>query len=170
MTQILWHGRGGQGAFTAARILGAAYVSGGDGRYALAFPAFGPERRGAPMRAFAKLSGAPIHARSEIKTPDFTVFLDGTLFTEPSETGVTLVNSPLPLRGAVTIDAGRIAASFSIPTPNTAMLGALAALLGIISPREMELGVAAVMPERLRARNTGAIRAANEFVCKGGRP
>lgn len=59
MTEILWHGRGGQGAFTAARLLGAAYVAEGDGFYALAFPSFGPERRGAPIRAFTKLSGSP---------------------------------------------------------------------------------------------------------------
>ena len=51
MIEVLWHGRGGQGAFTAARLLGAA-ASLSEGRYALAFPSFGPERRGAPMRAF----------------------------------------------------------------------------------------------------------------------
>ena len=60
--EILWHGRGGQGAFTAARLLGAA-CSFADGRYALAFPSFGPERRGAPMRAFTKLDRKPVGDR-----------------------------------------------------------------------------------------------------------
>ena len=60
MTEIVWHGRGGQGAFTAARLLGAAYTLRGDGGYALAFPSFGPERRGAPIRAFTKLDVQPI--------------------------------------------------------------------------------------------------------------
>lgn len=55
MYEFLWHGRGGQGAFTAARLLGAAYSLKKDGNYALAFPSFGPERRGAPIRAFTKL-------------------------------------------------------------------------------------------------------------------
>nr|WP_316613445.1 2-oxoacid:acceptor oxidoreductase family protein [uncultured Ruminococcus sp.] len=54
MTEILWHGRGGQGAFTAARLLGDAY-SLKDNAYALAFPSFGPERRGAPTRPYARL-------------------------------------------------------------------------------------------------------------------
>ena len=55
MYEFLWHGRGGQGAFTAARLLGAAYSLKEDGKFALAFPSFGPERRGAPIRAFTKL-------------------------------------------------------------------------------------------------------------------
>ena len=59
MVEVLWHGRGGQGAFTAARLLGAA-ASLGEGKYALAFPSFGPERRGAPMCAFTKMDDAPI--------------------------------------------------------------------------------------------------------------
>ena len=63
MIEILWHGRGGQGAFTAARLLGAA-ASLEEGLYGLAFPSFGPERRGAPMRAFTKVADRPIGAVS----------------------------------------------------------------------------------------------------------
>ncbi|MDO4556731.1 MAG: 2-oxoacid:acceptor oxidoreductase family protein, partial [Lachnospiraceae bacterium] len=54
MTEIRWHGRGGQGAFTAARLLGNA-VSIYEEKYALAFPSFGPERRGAPVLAFTRI-------------------------------------------------------------------------------------------------------------------
>ena len=53
MKEILWHGRGGQGAFTASILLGTAYTIESNDHYALAFPSFGPERRGAPIRAFA---------------------------------------------------------------------------------------------------------------------
>ena len=81
MTEILWHGRGGQGAFTAARLLGEAYAL-KDGSYALAFPSFGPERRGAPIRAFTKLDSKPIGNRSEVKKADFSIFLDDTLFSD----------------------------------------------------------------------------------------
>lgn len=79
--EILWHGLGGQGAFTAARLLGAA-CSFADGRYALAFPSFGPERRGAPMRAFTKLDRKPVGDRSVVSQADFVIYLDNTLFGE----------------------------------------------------------------------------------------
>ena len=78
MIEILWHGRGGQGAFTAARLLGAA-CSMAEGRHALAFPSFGPERRGAPMRAFTKLDDRAIGDRSAIVRADYVVYLDETL-------------------------------------------------------------------------------------------
>ena len=82
MTEILWHGRGGQGAFTAARLLGAAYSLRSESSYALAFPSFGPERRGAPIRAFTKLDERPIGNRSEVTKADFSIFLDDTLFSD----------------------------------------------------------------------------------------
>ena len=78
MIEVLWHGRGGQGAFTAARLLGAA-ASLDDKRYALAFPSFGPERRGAPMRAFTKIDTVQIGDRSAVSKADFVIYLDGTL-------------------------------------------------------------------------------------------
>ena len=82
MTEILWHGRGGQGAFTAARLLGAAFALKDDNSYALSFPSFGPERRGAPIRAFTKLDDKPIGDRSEITKADYSIFLDDTLFSQ----------------------------------------------------------------------------------------
>lgn len=95
--EILWHGRGGQGAFTAARLLGAA-CSLADGRYALAFPSFGPERRGAPMRAFTKLDRKPVGDRSAVSQADIVIYLDNTLFgegweAELKEGGKVLVNT-----------------------------------------------------------------------------
>ena len=82
MKEILWLGRGGQGAFTAAKLLGAAYAAKGDDAYSLAFPSFGPERRGAPVRAFTKLDSKPILDRSETELADYIVILDETLYSE----------------------------------------------------------------------------------------
>ena len=73
MKEILWLGRGGQGAFTAARLLGAAYTISDDDKYALAFPSFGPERRGAPVRAFTKLDSEPVADRSQTEKADYIV-------------------------------------------------------------------------------------------------
>ena len=97
MTEILWHGRGGQGAFTAAKLLGAAY-SLSEGQFALAFPSFGPERRGAPILAFTKLDSKQIGDRSQIKKADYVIYLDDTLFSpsafnEIKEGGKILINS-----------------------------------------------------------------------------
>ncbi|MDR2670529.1 MAG: 2-oxoacid:acceptor oxidoreductase family protein [Oscillospiraceae bacterium] len=168
MLEIVWHGRGGQGAFTAARLLGAAYTL-QEGRYALAFPSFGPERRGAPMRAFTKLDERPISARSETESAGITVYLDATLYAEsaPRAGGVILINTPGPVPGAVTVDAGALADGLGIPTPNTVMLGALTALLAAPALDEIERAIDLYMPPRLRARNKEAARAAFHTV-RGG--
>ena len=78
MTEIIWLGRGGQGAFTAAKLLGAAYTIADDDKYALAFPSFGPERRGAPVRAFTKLDTKAVVDRSQTEKADNIVILDDT--------------------------------------------------------------------------------------------
>lgn len=82
MTEILWYGRGGQGAFTAAKLLGAAYTLKGDSYYSIAFPSFGPERRGAPVRAFTKLDRKPVFDRSETEKADYIIILDETLYSD----------------------------------------------------------------------------------------
>ena len=71
MIEIRWHGRGGQGAFTAARLLGDAVVC--DDKSALAFPSFGPERRGAPVLAFTRIDDAPIKDRSDVVDCDCAI-------------------------------------------------------------------------------------------------
>lgn len=156
-TDILWSGRGGQGAFTAARLVGAAWALSGEKRYALAFPSFGPERRGAPVRAFTKLSGSPINDRSQIAHPDFTVYLDEGLFPGSSPaTGIALVDSAEDrgLDRVVSFDASGLAKEIlGRPIGNTAMTGALAALMGIPSCEDLEKGVDAVMPPKLREKN-----------------
>ena len=88
----IWHGRGGQGAFTAARLLGAA-ASLAEGRFVLAFPSFGPERRGAPIRAFTKMDDAPIGDRSASAQADFVVYLDDTLLDEDWQLSLIHISS-----------------------------------------------------------------------------
>ena len=121
MIEILWHGRGGQGAFTAARLLGAA-CSMAPGRHALAFPSFGPERRGAPMRAFTKLDNRPIGDRSASTRADFVIYLDETLFApgwedELKPGGRVLMNSARTWDDprVTAIDADGISAAFAHP-------------------------------------------------------
>ena len=117
MTEILWLGRGGQGAFTAAKLLGASFASKGEGAYSLAFPSFGPERRGAPVRAFTKLDTSPILDRSETERADFIILLDETLYT-PSlrallkDGGKILVNTKTAQDRIIPFDADGIAYTY----------------------------------------------------------
>lgn len=169
MVEILWHGRGGQGAFTGARLLGAA-ASLAPGRYALAFPSFGPERRGAPMRAFTKLSDAPIGDRSAIERADFVVYLDGTLLSagwerELKPCGRVLVNTSRAFDDPriVSIDAdGMSQAVLGRPIPNTVLLGALSAICDSVSCADVEEAIRCSMPKKLHEKNIGLVQAAYE--------
>ena len=167
MIEVLWHGRGGQGAFTAARLLGAA-ASLADGRYALAFPSFGPERRGAPMRAFTKLSDAPIGDRSAITQADYVIYLDDTLLGEGWEDelkpgGVVLINSVQTFddNRILAIDADGISADIlGRPIPNTVFLGALSALCDQLKREDVQEAIRQYMPEKLHAKNSAIVDAA----------
>lgn len=176
MIEILWHGRGGQGAFTAAKLLGAA-CSFADGRYALAFPSFGPERRGAPMRAFTKLAAQPIGDRSAITQADYVVYLDDTLLGENWEAelkrdGRVLVNSVRTFDDPriVAIDANGISeAVLGRPIPNTVFLGALSVLCDEVSVDEVKQAIRAYMPAKLHAKNEAIVDAARAALEGGAR-
>ena len=171
MTEILWHGRGGQGAFTAARLLGDAY-SLKDNAYALAFPSFGPERRGAPIRAFTKLDQKPIGNRSETTRSNYSIFLDDTLFSEKSfrelkQNGIILLNTKKHFDDprVISIDGDSIAARIlGLPITNTILLGAFAAVSGEISLEEINEAIRQTMPRRLHEKNIVAVKAAYEEV------
>ena len=171
MTEILWHGRGGQGAFTAARLLGDAY-SLRDNAYALAFPSFGPERRGAPIRAFTKLDEKPIGNRSEITKSNYSIFLDDTLFSEKSfrelkQNGIILLNTKKHFDDprVITLDGDGIAARIlGLPITNTILLGAFAAVSHEISLEEINEAIRQTMPRRLQEKNIAAVKAAYEEV------
>ena len=171
MTEILWHGRGGQGAFTAARLLGDAY-SLKDNAYALAFPSFGPERRGAPIRAFTKLDKKPIGNRSEITRSNYSIFLDDTLFNEKSfrelkQNGIILLNTKKTFEDprVITLDGDGIAARIlGLPITNTILLGAFAAVSGEITLEDINKAIRQTMPNRLHEKNIAAVKAAFEEV------
>ena len=164
MIEVLWHGRGGQGAFTAARLLGAA-CSFADGRYALAFPSFGPERRGAPMRAFTKADTQPIGDRSAISKADYVVYLDETLLApgweaELKPEGRVLVNTKRVFADSrlVGIDADAIATQFlGRPIPNTVFIGALAALCPMVEADDCKEAVRQYMAPKLHEKNIAVI-------------
>jgi len=169
LKEILWHGRGGQGAFTAARLLGEAY-SLKENTFVLAFPSFGPERRGAPIRAFTKLDTKPIGNRSEVSKADYSIFLDDTLFTpkafdELKPDGRILLNTKKSIADerVITIDGDSIAEKYlGLPITNTILLGALAAVSGIITLDELTEAVRQTMPPRLHEKNIAAVRASFE--------
>ena len=172
MIEILWHGRGGQGAVTAARLLGAAASLSGE-RFALAFPSFGPERRGAPMRAFTKISDAPIGDRSAVSKADFVIYLDGTLLDanwadELKPGGICLVNSvdaPADPR-LLSIDADGMAKELlGRPIPNTVFLGALTAC-GCVTRDDIEEAIRGYMPAKLHEKNIAVVERAAALVAE----
>lgn len=166
MTEILWLGRGGQGAFTSAKLFGVAYTSAGDEKYALAFPSFGPERRGAPVRAFTKLSDRPVLDRSETEKADYIVILDDTLYSNNlnnvlKENGKIIVNTKkLSGENIISFDADSIAKELRLPVVNTIMIGVLSAVSGIVSTENIISAIENYMPEKLHSKNINAVRRA----------
>lgn len=164
MTEILWLGRGGQGAFTSAKLLGAAYTSMGKEKYALAFPSFGPERRGAPIRAFTKLSNKPILDRSETEKADYIIILDETLYSSDlysklKENGTIIVNSRTILgENIISVDADRIAKELKLPVVNTIMIGVLSAICGIVNMESILFTIENYMPKKLHEKNVNAVK------------
>ena len=173
MIEVLWHGRGGQGAFTAARLLGAA-SSFADGSYALAFPSFGPERRGAPMRAFTKMSREPIGDRSAVSRANYVIYLDDTLLGEGWEDellpdGKVIVNSVRSFGDPriVAIDANGISQEIlGRPIPNTALLGALCSVCDYVSVDDVKRAIEGYMPAKLHEKNKRVVDAALDAVGK----
>lgn len=166
MLEFIWHARGGQGAFTAARCLGAAAALSA-GAYALAFPTFGPERRGAPMRAFTKIDATPIGDRSAVSKAAFVIYLDETLVedgweAELSEGGLMLLNTKREIDDPriLAIDADGISASvLGRPIPNTVFLGAIPALTAAVTIEDIHEGIRATMPAKLHEKNLAIVDA-----------
>ncbi len=179
LVEIRWHGRGGQGAVTSAELMAQAAIS--EGKYAQAFPSFGPERRGAPVQAFNRVdSQEPIRIRADITEPDVVVVLDPGLLSIVNvtlglkENGMVVINtkktagqirSEFGIRHRVaTINATMIAREqLGVPIVNTTMLGALIKTTGVVkkesihAPLEKRFG-------RLGERNIKAMEMAYEKV------
>lgn len=162
MHETVWLGRGGQGAFTAARLLGLAAVRFA-GQQAIAFPSFGPERRGAPVFAYTRISPAPIGARGVITRADALVVLDESLLNQVATPFVhddTLVvidsppaTAPAPRRGRVfRVDASALAHEvLGTPHTNTVLLGFLLGATGWLQPAAAEASIAAEFGQSARA-------------------
>ena len=176
MIEIRWHGRGGQGAFTAAKILGAAAVS--EGSFALAFPSFGPERRGAPIQAFTKISASQITDRSTIRFCDYIIFLDETLYSRSAAAdlkrgGKILINTSSSEKyqeeglSILTFDANRISEEIlGRPVSNTAMLAVLTVESELVSLHELEEAVALYFSQKLTDKNKRVIDTVAERLGK----
>jgi len=147
LVEIVFHGRGGQGSVTAANLFVAAALKDGN-KGVQAFPFFGAERRGAPVRAFARVSGDEIHLRSEIYNPDIVIVLDESIMDIVDvlkgleKEGKILINSrknPDDFEfskkyNVATVDATGIAIKHEIlvggiPVVNTPILGAIPKIL-----------------------------------------
>ncbi|UCC90616.1 MAG: pyruvate ferredoxin oxidoreductase subunit gamma [Dehalococcoidia bacterium] len=176
-TEIRWHGRGGQGAVTSAELVAQAAIN--EGKYAQAFPAFGAERRGAPVVAFVRISSnQPIRVRAEIAEPDVVVVLDPGLLrivdvtSGLKATGMLVVNTKKPPEqirqefnvnwSLATVDATKIAEELlGVPIVNTSMIGALlkatevVKLESLFEPLRQRFG-------RLAERNIEAMKRAHE--------
>lgn len=169
MYEIIWLGRGGQGAFTAAKLLGAAYTL-NDDSYALAFPSFGPERRGAPVRAFTKLDTRPVVDRSQTEKADYIVILDDTLYSPQlrellRDGGKIIINSRKDIDEALTCDGEKIAEEFRLPTVNTVMLGVLVGVSGVVTAENAAEAIKGYMPQKIQERNINALlRAVREVA------
>ena len=154
LTEIRWHGRGGQGAKTAALLFADAALA--QGKYIQAFPEYGPERMGAPVAAFNRISSGPILLHSGVTNPSIVIVLDPTLIESVDVTegmpdgGTLLINtekSPIDIKklfnidSAIkvwTVDASKISKeTIGRDIPNTPMLGALIKATGILDFKEM---------------------------------
>ena len=139
LTEIRWHARAGQGAKTASQILALALMR--DGKGVQAFPEYGPERRGAPLRAFTRVSDRPVRRHDSITEPDVVVVLEQSLVREAGVAeglrpgGLVLLNADEPPEELAGLDvrcvpATRLAADLGSDFVNVVMLGAVAAALG----------------------------------------
>ena len=180
MIEIRFHGRGGQGAVIASKILASALFK--EGKYAQAFPAFGAERRGAPVMAFTRFDRKAITRRSMVYEPDHVVVLDEPILALVDVTaglkagGWILINSPkLPSDfpqyrryHVATVDANSIAAenrlgTATAPVVNTVILGAFSKATGLVGLKAILEGIQEYVPSKPEA-NAAAAKVAFERV------
>lgn len=177
LVEVRWHGRGGQGAVTSAELLARAAIS--EGKYASAFPAFGAERRGAPVVAFLRInSQKPIRLRAEIEEPDVVAVLDSRLLRIVNVTsglrqgGTLIINTSKPLQAVesefeskwhlAVVDATKIAQELlGVPIVNTAMIGALLKATNVVKTESLLEPLQYHFP-RLAEKNMNAIKRAYE--------
>ncbi len=179
MKELRIHGRGGQGSVTAAELIATAAFTAGV--YSQAFPAFGVERRGAPVQAFVRFSDDTIRLRSQVYEPDYIIVQDSTLirdvdvFAGMTDGGIAIINTekkgtykvPAGVK-VITIDATSIAMKeIGLPITNTTLMGAFAAASGEITLEALEGAIKERFPEKLAASNFRAAKYAYELITGG---
>ncbi|MDA3937283.1 MAG: 2-oxoacid:acceptor oxidoreductase family protein [Actinomycetota bacterium] len=148
LTEIRWHARAGQGAVTAAKLVAETALE--QNRYMQAMPEYGPERMGAPIKAFTRISAEPIDIHCNIENPDIVIVLDESLLDVVDviegivEGGTVIINScepPEMMRKVLGMVGGNVAcvdaSGIALDTikrdiPNTPMIGALAKVTGVV--------------------------------------
>jgi len=181
LLEVRWHGRGGLGAVTSAELLARSAAS--KGKYTQSFPSFGPERRGAPVVAFLRISDQCIRTRTNISTPDIVVVIDPRLLGVVDVTaglkadGVVIINSiktPERLKAdfgfkwpVAAVDATRIAReTIGVPITNTAMIGAFLRVKPVVALEALQDDLKERFGLRADANYKAVERAYNEVVIK----
>lgn len=180
MLEIRWHGRGGQGVWTASELLAIAAVR--EGKYVQSFPEFGPERMGAPVTAFTRVSVKPIRVHCAIYNPDVVVVLDPTLMKAipivngVKDDGIVVINSkdePIKVKETLGVSKVKVWAVpateiairvLGVPITNTTMLGAVARATGIVSLESLEKAVKGRFNHEAAEKNFEAVKEAYERV------
>ena len=177
MIEIRLHGRGGQGAVTASRIIATAAYE--EGQYSQAIPMYGTERRGAPLTAFVRLDNQRVRERSLVHNPDISIVLDPLIAKQQAVVddlklgGLVLLNTAygpeeVKIGGnfkVATVDATTIALeTLGRPITNTAILGAFAKVTGLLKVESIEKAIKKYFPGRLGDMNIAAVRRSYEEV------
>jgi len=185
LTEIRWHGRGGQGVKTACEFVAAVAIN--EGKFSQGFPDYGPERSGAPMRGFTRISSESIREHCAVYHPDLVLVLDESLIGPEdvceglTDAGSLIINTKRPAaefkkscKGAVwTIDATGIALDeIGRPIPNMPMVGALIRITGLLNLESLLDDVRRDFSKKFDQKtvegNIRAIRRAYDEVKKNG--
>jgi pyruvate ferredoxin oxidoreductase gamma subunit len=186
MFQVRLHGRGGQGVVTAAELLSVAAFA--EDQEAQAFPSFGSERMGAPVMAFCRIDDKPIRLREPVSAPDGLIIQDPTLVNagaesdvfaglasdgfvlinttkSPEELGLEALLEKLPDGHLRTAPGSEIARKhLGRPLPNAALLGAFAALTGILRLESLQKAIREKFPGKVGQMNAAAAQEAYESI------
>jgi pyruvate ferredoxin oxidoreductase gamma subunit/2-oxoisovalerate ferredoxin oxidoreductase gamma subunit len=179
MIEIRFHGRGGQGAVVASKLLASALFK--EGKSVQAFPAFGVERRGAPVMAFLRIDDHPIKLRTNVYCPDDIVVLDPTLIEVVDVTsGLIILNSDHPPHAfkqfgafrVATVDGSRIAVENGLgsrtqPIVNTAILGALSRATRLVGINAVVQSIEEAVPTKKDANTRAALEAYEKAIFPG---
>jgi pyruvate ferredoxin oxidoreductase gamma subunit len=183
LIEIRYHGRGGQGAVTSAELVAIAAIE--EGKFAQAMPAFGAERRGAPVLAFNRVDTSKIRLRTNVYNPDHIIVLDASLFGAVDVTsglnpeGYIIANTRMNAKELrdkfgftnpiAHVDASQIARDvIGIPITNTTMIGAFLKVTDLVELSSIRDAIIVRFGEKLGARNFASLeKAYHETILEG---